>query len=74
MLHQDKAPVYSTHSVKQFLKDKRFTVLEYPPYLLDLEPYDFYLFLSVKNALIRTHFQSVGKTPRLDEEGTPNEA
>ncbi|GFW19927.1 hypothetical protein TNCV_866331 [Trichonephila clavipes] len=41
-------------------------MLEHPPYSLDLAPYDFYLFLKMKNTLMGTHFQSVGKVKPLE--------
>ncbi|GFT48166.1 hypothetical protein TNCV_1001401 [Trichonephila clavipes] len=56
---QDKAPMHIAPTVKEFLSNKRITVREVPPLPTDLALYDFYLFLKVKNALIRTHFQSV---------------
>ncbi|GFV55775.1 hypothetical protein TNCV_167601 [Trichonephila clavipes] len=63
-------------SVKQFSVGKRITMLEHPPYSQDLAPYDFYLFLKIKNEL-RTHFQSVdevnAKTADLLKIVTPNE-
>ncbi|GFX38615.1 uncharacterized protein TNCV_3476051 [Trichonephila clavipes] len=64
-------------SVKQFLEDKRMTVLEHPPYSPDLASYIFCLFLRVKNASVGTHFQTVeevkAKTADLLKMGTPNE-
>ncbi|GFY36374.1 transposable element Tcb1 transposase [Trichonephila clavipes] len=60
----------------QFLADKYTTGLERPPYSQDFTPFDFHLFLKVKNALIGTHFQSVEvKTKMTDllKIGTPNE-
>jgi len=45
--------------VKQFLANKNITVLEYPPYLPDLAPCDFYLFPEIKSELKGTHFVSV---------------
>ena len=59
ILHQDNAPAHNALSVKQFLAEKRITVLEHPPYSPDLAPCDFYLFPKVKSALKGTFFQSV---------------
>ncbi|GFU15385.1 hypothetical protein TNCV_1045851 [Trichonephila clavipes] len=55
ILHQDNSPVHIVPSVKQFLEDKRITVLEHPPYSTDLAPYDFYLFLKGKHPLMGTY-------------------
>ncbi|GFX92153.1 histone-lysine N-methyltransferase SETMAR [Trichonephila clavipes] len=59
ILLQHNAPKHIAFSLKHFLANKRITVLGYPPHPLDLPPYDFYLFLKVKNALMETHFQSL---------------
>ncbi|GFT35970.1 transposable element Tc3 transposase [Trichonephila clavipes] len=61
ILHQDNVSMPITLSVKQFLVDKRIIMLENPQYSLDLIPYDLYLFIKVKNALMGTHFQSAGE-------------
>ncbi|GFV53079.1 hypothetical protein TNCV_4644381 [Trichonephila clavipes] len=57
----------------RFLVDIHITVLEHLLYSPDLTPYDFYLFLKGKNALMGTHFQSVEevnqKNGRLAEDG-----
>ena len=45
--------------MKQFLADKRITVLEHPPYSPDLAPCDFYLFPKIKSLLKGTHFTYV---------------
>ncbi|GFS58992.1 mariner Mos1 transposase [Trichonephila clavipes] len=58
ILHQDNAPMHTAFSVKQFLVDKHITVLEDLPYSPDLVPYNFYLFLKVKNVLMGTQFLS----------------
>ncbi|GFW66119.1 hypothetical protein TNCV_1710181 [Trichonephila clavipes] len=44
--------------------NKRIPVLQHPPYSPDLTPYDFYMFLKLKNELMGTHFQSVGEMKR----------
>ena len=59
ILHEDNAPAHNALSVKQFLTNKNITVLEHPPYLPDLAPYDFCLFPNIKSVLKGTHFVSV---------------
>lgn len=66
LLHQDNAPAHNAISVRQFLANKRITVLEHSPYFLDLAPCDFYLFPKVKSALKGTHFKSVGQGKTAD--------
>ncbi|GFV67334.1 hypothetical protein TNCV_3670891 [Trichonephila clavipes] len=64
-------------SAKQFSMNKFFTVHEHTPHSQDLAPEDFFQFLKVKNALKRTHFQSVdevkAKTTELLKMETLNE-
>ncbi len=47
MLHQDNAPAHNMLSVKCYLAARSTLVLEHEPYLLDLAPCDFYLFLKI---------------------------
>jgi len=44
ILHHDNAPAHSALIVLEFLARNCITVLEYPHYLLDLAPCDFFLF------------------------------
>ena len=77
ILHQDNAPAHSALSVKQFLAEKRITVLEHPPYSPDLAPCDFFLFPKVKSELKGTRFESVNgvkkKTTELLRQLTEND-
>ncbi|GFU43006.1 putative mariner transposase [Trichonephila clavipes] len=57
ILHQHNASMHIALSAIQFLADKSITGLYDPPYSPNLAMFDFFLFLKVKNALIRTHFQ-----------------
>jgi hypothetical protein len=57
-LHHDNAPTHSAFRVKELLAKKNITVLEYPPYLLDLAPSNFFLFPRIKNTLKGEHFDN----------------
>jgi hypothetical protein len=43
-------------SVREFLASKQTTVLEHPPYSLDLAPNDFFLFQKIREILNGRHF------------------
>jgi hypothetical protein len=45
-----------TLSVGEFLANKQITVLEHPPYTLDLAHYDYSLFAKIKEILEGSHF------------------
>jgi transposase len=45
--------------VRKFLTSKQITVLEHPPYSLDLAPNDFFLFSKIKEILKGRHFDDV---------------
>jgi hypothetical protein len=45
-------------SVREFLASKQITVLEDPPYSLDLAPNDFFLFPEIKEILKEGHFDN----------------
>jgi len=57
--HQDNLPAHNALSVKQFLANKKITVLEHPPHSPDLAACDFYLFPKIKSVLKGTQFVSV---------------
>jgi histone-lysine N-methyltransferase SETMAR len=46
-------------SVREFLASKQITVLEHPPYSLDLAPSDFFLFPKIKEILKGRHFDDI---------------
>jgi hypothetical protein len=46
-------------SVRVFLASKQITVLEHPPYSLDLAPSDFFLFQKIKEILKGRHFYEI---------------
>jgi len=48
LLH-DNAPSHNATIVKQFLAQRKGTVLEHPPYSPDLAPADYFLFSKVKS-------------------------
>jgi len=50
LLH-DNAPSHNATIVKQFLAQRKVTVLDHPPYLPDLAPTDYRLFRKVKSHL-----------------------
>jgi hypothetical protein len=45
--------------MREFLASKQITVLEHPPYSLDLAPNDFILFLKIKETLKGRHFDDI---------------
>jgi hypothetical protein len=46
-------------SVRKFLVSKQITVLEHPPYSLDLAPSDFFLFPKMEEILNGRHFDDI---------------
>ena len=50
LLHDD-TPSHNVTIIKQFLAQRKVTVLDHPPYSLDLAPADYFLFLKVKSHL-----------------------
>jgi hypothetical protein len=44
---------------EEFLASKQITVLEHPPYSLDLAPSDFFLFPNIKDILKGRHFDDI---------------
>jgi hypothetical protein len=53
-----KGPAHTALSVREFLASKQITMLEHPPYSLDLAPSDFLLFLKIK-ARKGKHFDDI---------------
>jgi len=51
ILHHDNAPAHSALIVPEFLARNSITMLEHPPYSLDLAPCDFFLFPKCKLVL-----------------------
>ena len=62
LLLHDNAPAHTAIRVRQFLAQKKVTVLDHPPYSPDLAPVDFLLFPrlkpAIKDALLRTWMPS----------------
>jgi transposase len=58
-LHLDSAPIHASHVVQQFLEEINIPVITQPPYSPDLAPSDFWLFLTLKIGLKRTHFATI---------------
>ena len=58
LLH-DNAPSHKATIVKQFLAQRKVTVLEHPPYSPDLAPADYVLFPKVKSHLKGCPFDSI---------------
>ncbi|GFU63770.1 hypothetical protein TNCV_3321671 [Trichonephila clavipes] len=79
ILRQDSAPMYMALSCSWYIiaLETHYCARGTPVHP-DIEPYAFYLFLRVKNALMETHFQSVedvkAKTADLLMMVTPNES
>jgi hypothetical protein len=46
---------------REFLASKQITVLEHPPYSLDLSPSDCFLFLKITEILKGMHFHDIDK-------------
>ena len=77
LLHHDNAPAHNTLSIRQFLAEKNITVLEQPPYSLDLAPCDFFLFPKLKGIIKGTHFEGVEAIKRavtMELRGIPEES
>jgi len=58
LLH-DNAPSHNATIVKQFLVQRKVTVLDHPPYSPDLAPADYILFPKVKSHLKGRLFDSI---------------
>jgi len=58
LLH-DNAPSHNATIVKQFLAQRKVTVLDHPPYLPNLAPADYFLFPKVKSHLKGCLFDSI---------------
>ena len=58
LLH-DNAPSHNATIVKQFLAQRKVTVLDHLPYSPDLAPADYFLFPKVKSHLKRCLFDSI---------------
>jgi len=58
LLH-DNAPSHNATIVKQFLAQRKVTVLDHPPYSPDLAPADYFLFPKVKSHLKGRLFDSI---------------
>ena len=55
----DNAPSHNATIVKQFLAQRKVTVIERPPYSSDLAPADYFLFPKVKSHLKGRLFDSI---------------
>jgi transposase len=58
LLH-DKAPSHNATIVKQFLAERKVTVIGHPPYSPDLAPTDYFLFGKVKSQWKERLFDSI---------------
>lgn len=58
-LHHDNAPAHSALSIREFLAEKKISVVPHPSYSSDLAPCDFFLFPRLKSALKGQRFQDV---------------
>jgi histone-lysine N-methyltransferase SETMAR len=56
---QDNAPSHNSTIVKQFLAQRKVTVLDHPPYSPDLAPADYFLFRKVKSQMKGCLFNSI---------------
>jgi transposase len=58
-LHHDNALAQTALPVREFLDSKQITVLEHPPYSLDLAPNYFFLFLKIKEIFKGSHLDDI---------------
>ena len=58
-LHHDNYPCPLYQSIGEFMAQKNITVMEPPPYLPDLAPYDFFYFPMLKGVVKGTRFENV---------------
>jgi hypothetical protein len=66
LLHQVNAPAYKALTVRQFLAKKiQFLPFNSLPYLPDLSPADFFLFLKLKITLEGRRFRQVKTSPLM---------
>jgi transposase len=64
LLH-DNAPTHNATIVKQYLAQRKVTVLDKPPYSPDLAPADYFLFQKVISHLKGRLFDSISYTQKL---------
>ncbi|CAH2015012.1 unnamed protein product [Acanthoscelides obtectus] len=58
ILHQDNASSHTAQKTRQYLTEENVELLDHPPYIPDLSPYDFFTFPKIKNRLRGQRFQS----------------
>ena len=63
LLLYDNAPSHNATIVKQFLAQRKVTVLDHPPYSPDLAPADYFLFPKVKSHLKERLFDLISRNP-----------
>ena len=56
LLHQENVPAHNALSIYQFLAERNVTMLDHPPYSLDLAPCNFFLFSKLKEVIKGVHF------------------
>jgi histone-lysine N-methyltransferase SETMAR len=66
LLH-DNTPSHNVTVVKQFLSQRKVTVLDHPPYSPDLAPANYFLFPKVKSHLKGRLFDSISDIQKLYE-------
>ena len=57
--HQLNAPPHKTKKVKEFLKKKRISLINHPPYSPDLSPCDYFLFPKLKTKMKETFYDDI---------------
>ena len=57
--HQLNAPPHKTKKVNEFLMKKQICVTDYPPYLPDLSPRDYFLFPKLNTAMKAAFYDDV---------------
>ena len=58
LLHQDNAPVHTSRTVSDTIKECKFEFIPHPPYSPDLAPCDYFLFPKLKKCLREKKFES----------------
>jgi hypothetical protein len=66
ILYNDRAPLYTALSVKEFLTKKYVVVLQHPTYSADHAPCDFFGFPTMKNHRNGSHFETVKEIQKVN--------
>jgi hypothetical protein len=59
MLHHENAPAHASLLIRSYVVKHQISVVSHPPYSLDLDPADFFLFPGLKTILKARSFQTI---------------